>query len=160
MAKTAYINGTILSMLEDAPVYTLLVEENGIISEIGNAEYFDSASFDGVVVDLSGKTVMPGFMEAHGHSMQYAEYRLYVDITEDAGVTSIEDMQKVLKDYLQDHSVPEGRFLIGNGYDNAFFQADGILINSIWMRCLQMCRLLFCIFPDTLAAQIQKRWHY
>ena len=121
MAKTAYINGTILSMLEDAPVYTLLVEENGIISEIGNAEDFDSASFDGVVVDLSGKTVMPGFMEAHGHSMQYAEYRLYVDITEDAGVTSIEDMQKVLKDYLQDHSVPEGRFLIGNGYDNAFF---------------------------------------
>lgn len=121
MAKTAYINGTILSMVENMPAYTLLVEENGRIAELGNAADFDAAAFDGTVVDLAGKTLMPGFMEVHGHSMQYAEYRLYVDITEEAGVTSIEDMQRVLREHLDTYGVSEGRFLIGNGYDNVFF---------------------------------------
>lgn len=121
MTKKVYQNGTILTMDEQNPAAEILVEEDGKILYVGAKKDCPIELTNCDIKDLEGKTLMPGFMEVHGHILQYAEYRLYVDISEEAGVDSIEKLQNTLTKYLQNHSLSENRWVIGNGYDNALF---------------------------------------
>lgn len=121
MASTAYINGSILTMVENSPKYNVLIEEDGIIKALGFMDSMDLNLFDGEIVDLNGKTLMPGFIESHGHIMMYAEYRLYVDISEENGITSVEKLKTAMKAALDKSELNPGRWLIGNDYDNACF---------------------------------------
>ena len=56
-------NGKVLDAIHREPQYVDIRVENGKITEIGPNLIADG----GDVIDAAGLTVMPGFVEAHGH---------------------------------------------------------------------------------------------
>ncbi|MBD1390929.1 PD40 domain-containing protein [Neiella sp. HB171785] len=65
--KIAYTNGRVITMNGDEvlPQGTVITDGNRIIS-VGAAETIEIPD-DALVIDLAGKTVLPGFIDAHAH---------------------------------------------------------------------------------------------
>ena len=77
------LNGSIHTMNPDQPRTTALAVDrsSGRILAVGDDA--DIRAFAGPLTDtlnLSGKTVLPGFIDAHTHLMMYAEGRISVDL--------------------------------------------------------------------------------
>ena len=69
LRETIYYGGNILTMVGDAPQYAeAIVEREGTIAFVGSKEEA-LATYGGEAeeVDLRGKTMLPGFIDAHGH---------------------------------------------------------------------------------------------
>ncbi len=69
--QTIYYGGDIVTMDGDQPVYVeAVVEQLGTITFAGSRneafKRFEDNSFE---VDLEGKTMLPGFLDPHGHFM-------------------------------------------------------------------------------------------
>ena len=66
-------------------------------------------------IDLQGKTVLPGFIDAHEHFSFFGESLLMVDLTY-PGSKSIEDMKSKLNAAAK--KLPKGEWIRGLGYDD------------------------------------------
>ncbi|MGB1465274.1 MAG: amidohydrolase [Alcanivorax nanhaiticus] len=67
-AAQLFFNGTILTMDPAMPESSAMLVKRGEIVELGEVEALrDKVSRDLISVDLQGGTLMPGFIEAHGH---------------------------------------------------------------------------------------------
>lgn len=66
--ETVYYNGTILTMEETPPTAQAVLVRDGIIAAVGDSEYvMKQKRSHAVLVDLAGKTMMPGFIDPHTH---------------------------------------------------------------------------------------------
>ena len=64
--KTFYHNGTIITMKEPALYAEAVCVENGRIQAVGTQDDVMQYKTDGdEMVDLQGKTMLPGFLDAH-----------------------------------------------------------------------------------------------
>ena len=62
--RTAFINGHLLTMAEDQPTAEALLVDDGDIVAVGSsADVPAQVSDDTEVVDLGGKTLLPGFID-------------------------------------------------------------------------------------------------
>jgi predicted amidohydrolase YtcJ len=82
----------------------------------------DLALFKGrsKLINCEGKTVIPGFNDAHIHIMAYASNLLSVDCSP-SSVSSISDIQKKVRQEVQ--RTPRGTWIKGTGY-NEFYLAE------------------------------------
>ena len=80
--KTFYYNGTILTM-EDASLYAEAVcVENGRILAVGSFDDVMQYKKDGdQMIDLKGKTMLPGFIDAHSHFVGAANAMTQCDLS-------------------------------------------------------------------------------
>jgi predicted amidohydrolase YtcJ len=63
-----YFNGDIITMNDQMPSVEAILVKNGKIIEVGKkANIFKFKTSKTQVIDLQGKTLMPGFFDAHGH---------------------------------------------------------------------------------------------
>lgn len=63
-----YYNGTLLTMDEAQPQAQAIAVEDGHIVAVGsNAEVLNLQQADTATIDLQGRTLMPGFVDAHAH---------------------------------------------------------------------------------------------
>ena len=70
------------------------------------------------MLDLKGRTLIPGLIDSHSHMIASGIAKLlYVDLSEEAGVTSIHDLQTKLKERVKD--TPEGEWIFGYQEDDA-----------------------------------------
>lgn len=111
--KVLYYNGVIVTMAEPLTVNSLLVED-GIIVGVGDDL---PAAQDVVAVDLKGKCVLPGFIDAHSHITAFASTLDTVSLAE---AKSFADIKKTLKDYLAQNGDDVPTPITGFGYDNNF----------------------------------------
>lgn len=109
--KTLYINGTIVTMNPAAPAADSLTAEDGRILALGRP----ASTADMQVVDLKGRTLLPAFLDAHGHFSGYANAQLQVPLEEAA---CFDDIVIRLKDYIEEHDIPKGQWILGKGYDH------------------------------------------
>ena len=65
-----------------------------------------------VRIDAHGATIMPGFIDAHGHVMDLGFVALRLNLT---GTRSLGELQKRLRDYASGH--PDDRWIIGFGWN-------------------------------------------
>ena len=70
--KKGYINGKIFTSDMDNKFVEGFLVEKGKIIKVGNKE--DIKYMADEVVDLHGKTVIPGFVDAHMHPLMLADY--------------------------------------------------------------------------------------
>jgi predicted amidohydrolase YtcJ len=65
--KRAFINGTVMTMDDENPLAEAVLTDGGTIVAAGSAEAVRRLSHGAEIVDLQGKTLLPGFIDAHGH---------------------------------------------------------------------------------------------
>ncbi len=73
------------------------------------------------IVDCSGKTVLPGFIDAHLHIVSYAKSLVTLNLSPSNNVFSISDIQSIIHRYSRNR--PPGTWIFGKGY-NEFYLGE------------------------------------
>ncbi len=118
-ADTAYINGKIITMDPEESLAEAVAIKFGRFLKVGsNGEVNELIDEDTNVVDLQGKTVVPGLIDSHCHMMAVGAQRLmYVDLSQEAGVRNIDDLVRRLKDRAE--VTPKGQWVLGYQEDDS-----------------------------------------
>ena len=123
-ADTIYEGGDILTMEGKSPKYVRrLAVKDGKILFVGSAS--DARKFQGkdtVIVDLRGKTLLPGFIDGHSHLLTYADSLVQADLNPPpiGRVKSISDILSLMTALKTKQQAGDGEWLVGQGYDQDF----------------------------------------
>jgi len=114
-----FYNGTILSMDRNNSVHSAIAIEDGLIVARGDyASVVDSVGWTAQVTDLQGRTIIPGFVDAHGHfpatGLMAVAANLYN--VPDGPIRTMADLIAGLKERAEDPK-PDG-VVFGFGYDD------------------------------------------
>lgn len=121
-AEILYFGGPIITM-EDTPaqVEAVAVKDGKILfaGTKSDAERFSEPATK--IINLNGKTLLPGFIDVHGHLTSRAGMMDVVDLSPEpyGTVNSIKDLQTTIKNYIKDKKITDNIPVIGNGYDDA-----------------------------------------
>ena len=117
---TAYVNGHILTLDAANSVAQAVAVEGDAIKAVGNNAAVRALIGPNTrLVDLAGKTMLPGFIDAHGHFPESGVRELYhVDVTSPpvGTVQNIKDLLNKLREKAQ--RTPKGQWIQGVGYDD------------------------------------------
>lgn len=118
--KTFYINGTIITMEEDTPYAEAVCVENGRILSVGKEEQVLVLRKEGdETVDLQGKTMLPGFIDAHSHFVGAANAMTQCDLSECKDFAEIVQAMKAFK---EKRHLSDDAWIIGSNYDQNFLR--------------------------------------
>ncbi len=121
VADTIYFGGPIVTMVKDGDTVEALAVAGGKILAVGNKDEVMGLKGDQTtVVDLKGKTLMPGFIDPHSHvTLQSAKFStVNLDPVPIGDVKSIADIQRKLKEYIDKNKPAPGKWIFGWGYDD------------------------------------------
>ncbi len=130
--QTIYYGGPILTMAGDEPQYAeAVVQREGNIVFVGSkAEALEKFQGNAEEVDLEGRTMLPGFLDAHGHyfnSLLVAnQCKLYPPPSGPG--RDVPSIIAELKRYAAERQIPPGEMIMGYGYDDSVMP-DGRLLN-------------------------------
>jgi predicted amidohydrolase YtcJ len=119
MKKTALINANIITVNQQNDIVEAVLIEGKRISAVGtNAEIKMLMCDDTEVFDLEGKTVLPGFIDAHNHLTHQGAALGAVDFSF-ANVSSIADLRRVVQEATKDFA--PGQWIRGWGLNHEKF---------------------------------------
>ncbi|MHA1993552.1 MAG: amidohydrolase [Candidatus Hodarchaeales archaeon] len=112
-------NGNIITLDKDNSKVNAVATKFGRILVLGsNQVVLKTKGEETKLVDLNGQTVIPGLIDSHCHMIASGIARLvYVDLSEEAGVHSIKDLQNRLKKKVEE--TPENEWIFGYQEDDA-----------------------------------------
>lgn len=119
-ADTVYYNGVIITMTGEDQLVEALAVKNGDILAAGSIEEISELKGSTTVsIDLKGKTLLPGFIDAHSHIMMGVQLSNQANLSSPpvAGIESINDMIVALKLNQAELDVDKGDWIVGWGYD-------------------------------------------
>jgi hypothetical protein len=135
LQQTLYHGGDIITMAGEEPNYAeALVQREGKIIFTGS-KADAMARFEGKVdlVDLEGKTMLPGFMDAHSHyinSLLVAnQCQLYAPPSGPG--KDIESIIATLKTFVKERNIQKGDMIMGYGYDDTVMPNGNLLNRDI-----------------------------
>lgn len=120
-ADAIYHGGPILTMTGAADRAEALAVSGGRIVAVGALDEVMAKKGPGTeVVDLEGRTLMPGFFDPHSHVvMQSVKFSCAnLDPTPIGEAGSIADIQRILRDWIAEKGIEPGKWVIGWGYDD------------------------------------------
>ncbi len=132
LKQSLYYGGDILTMEGDQPSYAeAIVEREGKIIFTGTKEEA-LKKFEGKteVIDLEGKTMLPGFIDPHSHFINSLGMSSQANCSP-SPVGNADDVQAIinaLKALQEDRNLPEGELIMGYGYDDNAMP-EGKLLN-------------------------------
>jgi predicted amidohydrolase YtcJ len=110
------VNANVLTMDPFRPRAEWVVTRGGTIESVGpEKEFGPSAATGHERVDCGGRTILPGFIDAHCHLRAYAESLVTLDLGPDGGIRSIPDIQAAVRNRARIAS--PGAWIRGGGYD-------------------------------------------
>lgn len=121
-AETIYRNGTVLTMVDDRRQAEAVAVAGGKILAVGSeADVMATKGANTVVVDLAGHTLMPSFIDAHGHFMNAIQVVKWANVQGvPAGpISSIADFVPTLQAHVRKLALKPGDWIIGYGYDRS-----------------------------------------
>ena len=116
-----FINGNILTMNDEQPTAEAVAVKDGKILAVGSRTDVEKAAGSGAeVVDLGGKTLMPGFIDSHSHfDLVGTKLALAnMDHPPAGPITSIEDIMKGFREWIKEKNIKPGELVAGWGYDH------------------------------------------
>ncbi len=115
---SAFINGNIITLDGDKICQAFYVD-HGIFTAVGtNEEILYLSKPSDIIVDLKGKTVVPGFNDGHMHFLNYAVQKNNVSLV---NVPSINELINITKEYINTHSIPNDQWIIARGWNHNLF---------------------------------------
>ena len=127
-----YYNGSILTMAGPAPSYSdALAIQGGKIVFVGSTDAaMQIKGTETKLIDLGGKTLLPGFIDAHSHyinSLLVAnQCKLYAPPSGPG--KDVPSILAELKQYASERKIAKGELIIGYGYDDTVMP-NGRLLN-------------------------------
>jgi predicted amidohydrolase YtcJ len=124
VAERIWTGGPILTMNDKALRAEAVAEAGGRIVAVGSrAAVMKYRGPQTQVIDLQGRTLLPGFVDAHGHMMIGGLQALGANLLAppDGEVTDIASLQRTLRDWLAANqaAVSEVKLIVGFGYDDS-----------------------------------------
>jgi len=122
---TLYFGGDILTMEGDKPQYAeAIVQVDGKIVFVGSKKEASDKYKDAAQVDLKGKTLLPGFVDAHSHITMGADALNQANLNpEPVGkIESISDIVKAMQELKTRLKATDTTWLVGSGYDQDFLK--------------------------------------
>jgi len=123
-ADRIWFGGPILTMNDAAMRAEAVAERGGRIVAVGKRR--DVMKLKGPrteLVDLKGRTLVPGFVDAHGHVLMGGLQALSANLLAppDGEVRDIASLQQTLRDWMQKNAaaVEKAKLIIGFGYDQS-----------------------------------------
>ena len=115
---TVFINGNIYTGNERAPHAEALASKDGRITFVGsNVDAKKFQTGDAHVVDLAGKTVVPGLTDSHCHIFGIGEREMNLNLE---GANTLEDFLAKVKERVA--KTERGKWLTGRGWIETFWQ--------------------------------------
>lgn len=108
----AYINGKIYTCDDENRYAQAMTVQDGVITWVGAQE--DLPAGDWTVVDLGGKRVIPGFVDAHMHPVMLADFSKKISSLPPK-VHSIEELKEEIRK-VRESQGPD-KWIEGWGYD-------------------------------------------
>jgi len=114
----AFINGNIITLDENEFCEAFYVD-HGVFKAVGTTEeILKLANPNDAIVDLKGRTVVPGFNDAHMHFLNYAVQKDNINLL---NVPSIDNMINISIEYIKRHNTPKGSWVISRGWNDDLF---------------------------------------
>jgi predicted amidohydrolase YtcJ len=121
MSDLILFNANVITMDSTRPRARAIAVRDGIIAEVSPDGLISVPLNDPIRIDCDGKTVMPGFIDAHCHIVSYAESLVSLDLSRKEEVAAISHIQAGLRDLAS--KTPKGTWLRGKRY-NEFHLAE------------------------------------
>lgn len=124
IADVIYTGGDIVTMNDIHPTAEALAIKDGKILRVGSKADMDTCKGkDTKKIDLQGKTLLPGFIDAHGHVFNAGLQALAANLLArpDGSVNDISSLQETLRDWAEKYPkrISKTGWIIGFGYDDA-----------------------------------------
>ncbi len=119
-SEVVAIKGNIITMNDAQPrAAAMVLGEDGGITAIGDVALLDQYP-DARVIDLAGRTIVPGFIDSHAHVREFGMDRIKADLV---GAETVEEMVALLQARFPNPKA--GVWLIGQGWDEGEFATRG-----------------------------------
>ncbi len=121
MADLILYNAHVITMDPAYPGAELIAVEKSRVSAVAKNEELPLLRNDKtMIIDCKGKTVVPGFVDAHCHLAGYAEALMSVDLSPAGGTKSLSDMRNKIKIFCADR--PPVTWIRGKGYNEFYLK--------------------------------------
>jgi predicted amidohydrolase YtcJ len=112
-ADLAIVDANIRTMNPSQPlVQAVAIKKNRILKVGTNQEIRTLIGKDTKVLNIDGKTVIPGLIDTHIHLADFGRCLMWLDLS---GVDSIKTLQCVLKEKVK--QTPAGKWIVGRGWN-------------------------------------------
>ena len=111
--ETLYFGGDILTMRGTSPEYveSLVVKDGKIVFTGARADAQKAIGTTAKTVDLGGKTLLPGFIDTHGHFVYFGKNLIDANLFGCADIADLVDRMKK-----QAERTPKDAWIVGFGY--------------------------------------------
>ena len=100
MTRKVYFNGNIITVDSKESIAQAMLIEDGKIKAVGNNdEILNLLDENTEKIDLEGKTILPGFIDPHGHIVPVAQTLMVVTLGD---VTSKEELLARLEESIKE----------------------------------------------------------
>lgn len=118
MIQKIFYNGNILTQDKKKPSASAFIVKDNKISTVGNDDGILSQKDPSTeIIDLKGKTILPGFYDSHIHLWKVGDLMTY--ILDLRGGKSIDEMLQMLFDFSKQHT--EREWIVARGFNEALF---------------------------------------
>lgn len=152
VADTIYTGGDIITVAFASPSAAAVAVKGGRILAVGDTGEILKHKGDATkVVDLGGKTMIPGIIDAHSHFMSAIAVATQANVSAPpAGpAKNPDEIVAMLAKFAKERNVKPGEFVIGYGYDESMMPAGQSLTRDA----------LDPVFPDRPAIVIHVSGH-
>lgn len=116
---TIFLNGNFRTMDPSVPTVQAVAVKNHRFAAIGsNQQMLALKTAQSVIIDLQGKTAVPGFHEGHIHLLNYAYSLNKVDLS---ACKSIPAVIETARTFLSKASLPRGAWFLGRGWNQIHY---------------------------------------
>jgi len=139
--ELALVDGTVLTQDDDRPEAEAVGVVGNRIAAVGATDEVLDSVVDPEVVDLDGRVLLPGFIDAHQHPLGFGLGRagIWIDC---AGVESVEELVAMAEERAE--STPDGEWVFGRGWPMARLDrlptredfAGRVESNPVWLNDL------------------------
>lgn len=122
---TIFVNGDIITVNPAQPSAEAVALRNGTILAVGARHVVEKAAGNNIEIrDLQGHTLLPGFIDAHGHFSGTGQIQMTANIASPpvGPVRDIASLIEVLKAHAE--KMPQAEAIMGVGYDDSLL-AEG-----------------------------------